>query len=302
MKKNASLYILTAVAIALVAGVFLYSLVRFVTSQREVNRGLWRAAKFANAPAAAYWLAKGADVHARDEHGAVGLPKQSALHMCAHLGSHEIVELLLLTGADPNAVDAQGRTPLHHVNFESVAKLLIRYGASLDSKDKQGDNPLQCRLRNGWYLPDELAATLRGDTPDKTLQTMFEERQGMPSSNTYPPSKGDYVKNKGDHGEAFTWGIAFYVESPQGSGASSSFEGELHSDPNRTDARNTFTMGDDVEIQLEKKPNNPISFTMNNQSYGTLDLNDRVIVDRNRRVKVNDRPREAAEPSTLAQD
>jgi ankyrin repeat protein len=44
------------------------------------------------------------DIHHRDEHGA------TALHHAANQGNGEIVELLVIHGADPGIRDAQGRT------------------------------------------------------------------------------------------------------------------------------------------------------------------------------------------------
>jgi len=69
---------------------------------------------------------------------------------------------------------------------------------------------------------------------------------------TYPPTDGDFVKNRDGRGTAQVWGIAFDVADPVGSGSSSQFEGGLHSNPERTDARIKVTLGDDVNIRLEK--------------------------------------------------
>lgn len=52
-------------------------------------------------------LAYGANVHARDVHG------WTALHYASFLGHVDVVQQLLLYGANPTVVDHAGRTPLH---------------------------------------------------------------------------------------------------------------------------------------------------------------------------------------------
>ncbi|MGB0581184.1 MAG: ankyrin repeat domain-containing protein [Limisphaerales bacterium] len=285
--KN-KLFIITGVGVVLVAAVFLYSIGRFTSSQRTLNQGLWNACKYDNAAAASYWLAKGADVNARDNHGVVALRKnQTALHLCAHFASTKTVELLLLVGADPNAADEQGSTPLFFCNFAKVADKLVSFGADVNHKDKNGDTALQARRMNGWHLDDELKAVLEGNGPSAKMRRDFEQKHGSARSGTYPPTKGNFVKNLKGHGTARVWGIMFDVIEPVGHASGSSFEGGLHSDPEKTDARNNFYLGDDVKIRLEKVPGRPITFELNGNRYGTLEPGDKVSIDKERSVKVN---------------
>jgi ankyrin repeat protein len=76
------------------------------------------------------------DVNARDQNGG------TALHLHAGTGCLEKVELLISQGADVNAVDSMGRTPLQEAFEDSdedsseIADLLIEYGACIRHIDE----------------------------------------------------------------------------------------------------------------------------------------------------------------------
>jgi ankyrin repeat protein len=81
-----------------------------------------------------------------------------------------ILQLLLDHGANPNARDDDGSTPLHHCSWwqkggysptqGSVegARLLLKYGAIIDAEDKEGRTPLQIALEHD---RQDIAACLR---------------------------------------------------------------------------------------------------------------------------------------------
>jgi ankyrin repeat protein len=80
-------------------------------------------------------LAKGADVNAKDDDG--GTP----LLIAVTLGNKEIAALLIANGADVNAKDPRGTTPLHGAalrGHKEIVKLLIAKGADVNAKSVDG--------------------------------------------------------------------------------------------------------------------------------------------------------------------
>ena len=83
-----------------------------------------------------FFISAGADVNIKDD------TQKTPLHEAASLGNAEIVKLLLAAGAYPNAKENLfGRTPLHESDLE-VSKLLIHAGADVNAKDYFGETPL----------------------------------------------------------------------------------------------------------------------------------------------------------------
>ena len=67
------------------------------------------------------------------------------MHNAAQEGHVEIVKILLERGANPNAEDDAGRTPLHDAAFKGhveIVKLLLERGADPWIADKGGHIPL----------------------------------------------------------------------------------------------------------------------------------------------------------------
>jgi ankyrin repeat protein len=74
------------------------------------------------------------------------------LHGAANRGTFKAVKWLLETGADPNRLDQDGRTPLHvcaeRNTSTSVVKLLLEGGAELNARDASGKTPLDYARAN----------------------------------------------------------------------------------------------------------------------------------------------------------
>lgn len=64
------------------------------------------------------------------------------LHAVASTDLLEVAVLLLDKGADINAKNDFGVTPLHIANYPEMTELLIQRGASLNAIDKEGNTPL----------------------------------------------------------------------------------------------------------------------------------------------------------------
>ncbi|MBC6415888.1 MAG: ankyrin repeat domain-containing protein [Bdellovibrionales bacterium] len=84
----------------------------------------------------------GANVNARNDRG------QTPLHYASEDGSlNKVVEALLKAGAEVNAKDIDGRTPLHHASLFNthnlnVMKTLLKAKAEVNVRDNKGDTPL----------------------------------------------------------------------------------------------------------------------------------------------------------------
>ena len=82
-----------------------------------------------------------------------GTPKETLLHKAAAHGNVEIVKLLLDYGADVNARNEHGETPLfdtmyidhsdgYNDKYDQVVDLLLKYGADINAVNNEGNTPI----------------------------------------------------------------------------------------------------------------------------------------------------------------
>lgn len=104
------------------------------------NQKLRFAASTNNTELVERLLLCGADPNSSDEH------KRSPLHLAACRGYIDVVKTLLRHGANPNIKDTLGNTPLHLAactNHIPVVIELLDAGTDVSSNDKNGRNPIQ---------------------------------------------------------------------------------------------------------------------------------------------------------------
>jgi len=114
-----------------------------------------------------------ADLSVRTIDGETLLHRAASPAHDRHHDQLNIMRLLLDQGADVNARDHGGRTPLHYSSFQAGkegvsdntkgtvegARLLLKYGADIDARDNAGKTPLQFALDHNYH---EMAEFLLG--------------------------------------------------------------------------------------------------------------------------------------------
>jgi len=109
-------------------------------------------------------IAKGADVNAKNKYGS------TPLHRAASGGHKEITEILIAKGADVNAKNHRGMTPLQFAamkGHKEIAELLIAKGADVNAKENHGRTPLHGAAFHGHKEVVELLITQGADVNAK---------------------------------------------------------------------------------------------------------------------------------------
>jgi len=119
---------------------------------RNPDGALIQATYDGNIAAVKQALNDGADVEAKDDDG------DTPLHVAALNGYKEVAEILIAKSADVNAMSRGGRTPLHiaaWLGHRETVKTLIAGGADANAKGDDGKTPLDI------YWDKETATLLR---------------------------------------------------------------------------------------------------------------------------------------------
>ena len=138
----------------------------------------------------------------------VGFGPSMDMHKAAKEGNIDAVKLHLGAGADVNAKDGEGQTPLHPAAFKGdkeIAELLISQGADVDAKDENGDTPLNWAAAGGHKEIAELLIASGADVNVKGVdgQTALDIAMDPENPNN-PAGIADLLrKNGGKTGEEF---------------------------------------------------------------------------------------------------
>ena len=113
---------------------------RTADSQSTRHLNITRLPEAGDIVAVKQHIAAGVDVNAKEE-----FTGDTLLRYAARKGHKEIVELLIAEGADVNAKESAGWTPLHNAALDGhreIAELLIAEGADVNAKHVGGQTPL----------------------------------------------------------------------------------------------------------------------------------------------------------------
>nr|5AQA_A Chain A, OFF7_DB04V3 [synthetic construct]5AQA_B Chain B, OFF7_DB04V3 [synthetic construct] len=136
----------------------------------DLGRKLLEAARAGQDDEVRILMANGADVNAADNTGT------TPLHLAAYSGHLEIVEVLLKHGADVDASDVFGYTPLHLAAYWGhleIVEVLLKNGADVNAMDSDGMTPLHLAAKWGYK---EIVEVLLKAGADVDAQDKFGKR------------------------------------------------------------------------------------------------------------------------------
>lgn len=126
-----------------------------------------------------------------------GADKRSALHEAAGAGGNSVnlakMSVLLEAGAQVDARDGQGRTPLHYARSIHAVDMLVEAGADILVQDRYGMMPVECpehgmndlgnsiRARLDWHADAKLAELLRQRLEQNTAPARYATDDWAPT-------------------------------------------------------------------------------------------------------------------------
>ncbi|WP_246846809.1 ankyrin repeat domain-containing protein [Leptospira barantonii] len=108
-------------------------------------------------------------------------PLHEAVSLFGSEHKYEYAKYFIENGADVNAKNDDGQTPLHLVTYfaedkKEIMKLLLKHGAKINSKNNQGQTPLHiaARMNRPWVVKYFLSQGANQNIKDKSGKTPFE--------------------------------------------------------------------------------------------------------------------------------
>ncbi|MCL2104127.1 MAG: ankyrin repeat domain-containing protein [Kiritimatiellaeota bacterium] len=139
-----------------------------------------------------HFASQGANVNAKDVFG------RTPLHWAAICGNIEAIKFLVSQGADVNARDSKGYTPLHQAargNIEAV-KFLVSKGADVNAKNILGGTPADVASGN-----KEIAIATLDEIAQRVTPADMAKGNGNVEVIKFLESKGTDVNAKDSNGE-----------------------------------------------------------------------------------------------------
>lgn len=149
-------------------------------NQEQLNEALSRACREGDLEKAGEYLEKGANPNATDELG------RTPLHWAAWNGHTGIVKILIEEGANPNATDNDGWTPLHYAASDGqieAAKLLIEAGSNPKAIDIEGKTPLHIAVEEEYPEIVELLKEAMKEESEQLIRNKLLSLDNLYSKN-----------------------------------------------------------------------------------------------------------------------
>ena len=146
---------------------------------KPTDKALFDAVKNGNLAEVERLLDHGADLEARDNHG------WTPLHWACYWGRAVIVRTLLERGAVTEVKDRDGYTPLQYASRygrPDIARMLLDAGADIEARDRSGNTPLDiaCKLSESNPAREPLLEIFRDRFPEAYFTKFCESQSRVP--------------------------------------------------------------------------------------------------------------------------